>query len=85
MLGPRLVNNAGADVPTTSLRGKVVALYFSASWYVIRHPITNGIMLSRELAVMIVLYMRTNKQPNEVLPIPSSKSVITALDIKPNH
>lgn len=34
MLGTRVVNNSGVEVPTTTLRGKVVALYFSASWCV---------------------------------------------------
>ena len=33
LLGPSLQDNAGSDVPTSALRGKVVALYFSASWY----------------------------------------------------
>lgn len=32
LLGPTLVNNEGENVPSSSLSGKVVALYFSASW-----------------------------------------------------
>ena len=32
LLGPSLRDNAESDVPTSALRGKVVALYFSASW-----------------------------------------------------
>lgn len=33
LLGPSLKDSAENDVPTSALRGKVVALYFSASWY----------------------------------------------------
>lgn len=32
LLGPSLKDNAEGDVPTSALQGKVVALYFSASW-----------------------------------------------------
>lgn len=36
LLGPVLKDNQGNDVPTTdALSGKVVALYFSASWCVL--------------------------------------------------
>ncbi|CAN0426744.1 unnamed protein product [Laminaria digitata] len=32
LLGPFLKDNADNNVPTSALNGKVVALYFSASW-----------------------------------------------------
>lgn len=32
LLGPVLKDSARNDIPTSSLEGKVVALYFSASW-----------------------------------------------------
>jgi nucleoredoxin len=32
LVGPELINAAGEKVPTSSLAGKVVGLYFSAEW-----------------------------------------------------
>lgn len=45
LLGPYLSTSGGEDVPSSVLDGKVVGLYFSASWWVDESVIVSSLAM----------------------------------------